>query len=253
MMVRSSSVTGCISSVRRRESIGEDGGFRSADGYNVVMNDSLTKPTRARTLPFSVILIAAFAAAFGLWLGSRYFAPASLPKPATAVLYPQARPVPDFALTQANGKPLTLADWRGHWTIAYFGYASCPDVCPTTLAAFKQVWAQLGKRGALDKMRFDFISVDPARDKPDVLAKYVAFFNPDFIAATGSDDELTKLTRALGLLYTRTPTGNGDEQVDHSASAVIIDPQGRLVGMFRPPFAPQAVADDLVLLASSGG
>lgn len=225
--------------------------LRTGRRYNAPMTDSSSNrnAARPRTLSFPVILIAALAAALGFWLSSHYFTAPAAPKLATAVLYPQAREIPDFHLTQANGQALTLADWRGHWTIAYFGYANCPDVCPTTLAAFKQVWLQLAKHGSLAKLRFDFISVDPARDKPDVLAKYVAFFNPDFIAATGTDDELTKLTRALGLLYTRTPTANGDEQVDHSASAVIVDPQGRLVGMFRPPFAPEAVANDLALLA----
>jgi protein SCO1 len=238
--------------MRNRESIGESRRLRITDGYNAVMNDSSTQPPRTRTLPFSVILIAAFAAAFGLWLGTRYFATPSAPRLATAVLYPQPRPLPEFSLTQSNGKPLTLADWRGHWTLAYFGYANCPDVCPTTLAEFKQVWMQLNKRGALDQLRFDFVSVDPARDTPDVLSKYVGFFNPDFIAATGSDQELTKLTHALGLLYTRTATANGDEAVDHSASVVIIDPQGQLVGMFRPPFAAEAIAADLAQLTTTG-
>lgn len=213
------------------------------------MNDPATNRPR-RTLPFAAILIAAFAVACGLWLGSRYFAQAPVATPKTAVMYPQPRAIPEFELDQPSGKKLTLADWRGHWTLVYFGYASCPDVCPTTLAAFKQVWAQLAKLGIADRWRFDFISVDPKRDTPDVLRNYVAFFNPDFVAATGSDDELTRLTRSLGLLYSRTPTANGDEQVDHSASVVIVDPEGRLVGMFRPPFAPDAVASDLALFAN---
>ncbi|HEX6833303.1 MAG TPA: SCO family protein [Rudaea sp.] len=215
------------------------------------MNDSNT-PRARPTLPFAPILIAAFAAALGLWFGARWFAAPAPPQLTAAVLYPQPRPVPEFHLAQANGQPLTPADWRGHWTLAYFGYASCPDVCPTTLAAFKNVWAQLEKRGSLAAYRFDFISVDPARDTPETLAKYVAFFRPDFIAATGTDAELTPLTRALGLLYTRSSTGNGDEQVDHSASVVIIDPQGRMAGIFRPPFAPDAIAADLAALAASG-
>ena len=74
------------------------------------------------------------------------------------------------------------------------------------------------------------------RDTPEQLAKYVGYFSKEFVAATGSDEELTQLTRALGLVYAREPTGNGDYTVDHSASAVIIDPNGRQVGLFRPPF-----------------
>jgi len=199
-----------------------------------------------------IILVAALAAGVGLWFGNRQFGQADRPKLANAVLYPQPRELPDFQLTKSDGQAMTLADWRGHWNVAYIGYASCPDVCPTTLSVFKQVWKGLAERGLRDRMRFNFISVDPQRDTPEVLGKYVAFFSPDFVAATGSDEQLTRLTRALGLLYSRSTGPNGEIQVDHSGSAVIVDPQGRLVGMFRPPFAATDVAADLATLAATG-
>jgi protein SCO1/2 len=199
-----------------------------------------------------IILVAALAAGVGLWFGNRQFGPADRPKLANAVLYPHPRELPDFQLAQANGAPLTLADWKGRWDVAYFGYASCPDVCPTTLSVFKQVWKGLAERGLRDRVRINFISVDPQRDTPEALGRYLAFFSPDFVAATGSDEQLTRLTRALGLLYSRSTGPNGEIQVDHSGSAVIVDPQGRLVGMFRPPFAAADVAADLATLVGSG-
>jgi protein SCO1/2 len=198
-----------------------------------------------------LILVAAVAAAVGLWLGSRAFAP-SAPNLAAAVMYPTPRELPDFKLQRADGAALTKADWERRWTVAFFGYTNCPDVCPTTLATFKQVFAKLQADGIADKVRFDFISVDPKRDTPDVLTKYVGYFDKDFVAATGTDEELTKLTRALGLIYSREPTGNGDYAVDHSASAVLIDPAGREVGLFRPPFDAKAIAADLKTLAGGG-
>jgi protein SCO1/2 len=199
-----------------------------------------------------IILVAALAAGAGLWFGNRQFGRADRPRLANAVLYPQPRELPDFQLVQTNGTPLTLADWKGRWNVAYFGYASCPDVCPTTLAVFKQVWKGLDEHGLRDRVRINFISVDPQRDTPEALGKYVAFFSPDFVAATGSDEQLTRLTRALGLLYARSTGPNGEVQVDHSGSAVIVDPQGRLIGMFRPPFAAADVAADLTTLAGTG-
>lgn len=211
-----------------------------------------TPASAPRAFPIWLILVAALAAGSGLWLGSRLLATAPAPKLDNAVLYPQPRAVPEFRLTQANGTPLTLQDWRGHWTVAYFGYASCPDVCPTTLAAFKQAWQDLARRQLSARVQIDFISVDPERDTPDVLGKYVAFFSPDFVAATGSDDELTRLTRALGLLYSRSKDANGKVEVDHSGSAVIIDPQARLVGVFRPPFTGAVLAADLAALIGHG-
>jgi len=199
-----------------------------------------------------LILIAALAAGLGLWLGGRQFGGVAAPPMTSAILYPQPRAAPAFELTQANGKPLTDADWQRRWNLVYFGYASCPDVCPTALAAFKQVWKELGDRHLQDRARIYFISVDPQRDTPALLQSYAAFFSPDFIAATGSDEQLTKLTRALGLLYSRTTKADGTIEVDHSGSAVIIDPHGQLVGIFRPPFAPKAISADLAALIASG-
>jgi protein SCO1/2 len=205
-----------------------------------------------RVSPTVLILIAAVAAALGLWLGSRAFAPSSAPQLAAAVLYPAPRELPDFSLTRSDGGTLTQDDWKGRWTVVFFGFTHCPDVCPTTLATFKQVWATLREAGIGQKVAFDFISVDPERDTPAQLAQYVGYFSKDFVAATGSDAELTKLTRALGLVYAREPSANGDYTVDHSASAVIIDPAGRQTGLFRPPFDAAKIAADLKTLAASG-
>lgn len=199
-----------------------------------------------------LILIAAVAAAAGLWAGARWSvlqAPA-LPEMASVVRYPLPRALPEFHLARTDGKPLARADWNGRWTIAFFGYTHCPDVCPTTLAKFKQVW-QLLDADVRERLRFDFISVDPARDTPEQLARYVAFFNPEFVAATGSDAELTRLTRALGLVYARGEPKDGTYEVDHSASAVLIDPHGNQVGLLRPPFDASKIASDLTILARS--
>lgn len=211
--------------------------------------NSLVRPPRL--IPITFIVIAAFAAAIGLWLGQRFLAAPAQPKLQNAVLYPSPRAIPDFHLTQTNGAPLTLDAWRGRWDIVYFGYSSCPDVCPTTLATFKSVWRDLQARGLTDKVRFNFISVDPQRDTPELLGKYVSYFNPDFVAATGSDDELTRLTHSLGLIYSRTTDANGTIEVDHSGSAVIVDPDGKLIGLFRPPFDAPAVVSDMTMLMSS--
>ncbi|MFI4969877.1 MAG: SCO family protein [Lysobacterales bacterium] len=197
-----------------------------------------------------LIVIAAFAAALGLWFGARMLGAPPPPKLENAVLYPAPRALPDFRLTRSDGRALTLADWNGHWTVAFFGYTNCPDVCPTTLATFKQVWKLLDA-STTAKVRFDFVSVDPSRDTPELLARYVGYFNKDFIAATGSDEELTGLTRALGLVYSHEQTDRGDYAVDHSASAVIIDPQGRQIGLFRPPFEAAKIAADLTRLVGA--
>lgn len=200
----------------------------------------------------TVILIAAVAAAIGMWAGSRWLAPStSVPALKTAVMYPSPQTIGDFSLTQANGKPLTQADLRGRWTLAFFGFTHCPDVCPNTLAVFKQVWTELPAEGKAKKLSFDFISVDPERDTPEQLQSYVSYFHKDFVAATGSHEELGKLTRSLGLLYARASGSETNYSVDHSAAVVLIDPQGRRAGLFRPPFEAGAIKADLLTLIDS--
>jgi protein SCO1 len=206
-------------------------------------------PARGRIGTTSLFLIAAVAVAIGLWAGSRWLFPRAEPTLETAVMYPARLAIPDFQLQRASGVPFTAADFKGRWTIAFFGFTHCPDVCPTTLAAFKQVWSKLDAAGRTDRVQFVFISVDPQRDTPAQLASYVSFFNRDFIAATGDDEQLTRLTRALGLVYARVPDESGGYSVDHSASAVIIDPQGRRAGLFRPPFAAEAIGADIIALS----
>ncbi len=220
------------------------GNYNVAGSYNPLMNH--TAPP-SRSLPTLIVLIAALAAGLGLWLGNRQITEPPLLLTA-GVLYPEPREVPDFQLMQANGQPYGKNDWLGHWNVLFFGYTSCPDVCPTTLAAFKQVLAELTKSGISSSFHFDFISVDPERDTPEKLGSYVAFFSPEFRAATGNEDDLNRLTHALGLIYTRTTGPDGAIQVDHSASAVIINPQGELVGLFRPPLTAAPIAADLSTL-----
>lgn len=210
-----------------------------------------THSVRGRIGATTLIMVAAIALALGLWASSHWLSGSTTPDLKTAVMYPTGLAVPDFQLQRTDGKPLHANDLRGHWTIVFFGFTHCPDVCPTTLAAFKQVWGKLAEQGKTDQVQFLFVSVDPQRDTPEQLARYVAFFNQDFVAATGTDEELTRLTRALGILYMRVPGESGDYSIDHSASAVIIDPEGRRAGMFRPPFVPDPVSSDILALINS--
>lgn len=207
-----------------------------------------TRHNSGRVLPTAVILLAAFAAGLGLWLGNQYF---GRHEAATQALtrYPSPRALADFRLERSDGKPLTTADFKGQWNLVFFGFTHCPDICPSTLGVLKQVRATLGQAGAAERVRIHFISVDPQRDKPEVLGRYAGFYDPGFVAATGSDEELTRLTRSMGQLYTRTtPDAAGNYSVDHSASIVLVDPQGQLAGLFRPPLDAAAISGDLLSL-----
>ncbi len=115
----------------------------------------------------------------------------------------------------------------------------------------KQVRAQLAQAGLADRVHVHFVSVDPQRDQPETLGRYAAFYDPAFIASTGSDEQLMRLTRSLGVMYTREPAKDGQYTVDHSASVALIDPQARLVGLFRPPLDANAIGTDLKTLVNA--
>lgn len=177
----------------------------------------------------------------------------SSPKPPElqqATLLPSAKPIAAFNLTDQKGEPFTGEDLKGHWTFAFFGYTHCPDVCPTSLGMLAQVMRKLEKTTPPDEMpRGLFVSIDPKRDTPEALAKYVAYFDPDFIAATGDPSQIHKLAQQLGVLYLRQAgDSDGDYLFDHSAAVILFDPEGRYHALFNVPHDPNKIASDFVLI-----
>ncbi len=161
------------------------------------------------------------------------------------MLWPEPKVVQPFSLVDHRGEPFTLEQLKGRWSFLFFGYTNCPDVCPTILSMLDKVAQELGKEPASDRdVQFVFVSVDPVRDTPEVLRKYVGNFNPDFIGVTGAHDSLTPLTRQLGI-YAKPEPADAHEHysVDHGTPVLLIDPAGRLLGVFQSPRGPLDVAE----------
>ena len=122
----------------------------------------------------------------------------------------------------------------GQWTFLNFGYTHCPDICPTTLAMLKNMDERLqSSKSAAHQIAF--VSVDPERDTPQRLAEYMKYFDASFLGVTGNDDELKRLTQPLGILYAKVITENSamGYVMDHSASIILVDPQGRYHALFQ--------------------
>ena len=133
----------------------------------------------------------------------------------------------DFALTDANGKPRTLRDFRGKAVIVFFGYTHCPDVCPTTLAELAETMKRLGPDA--DRVQVLFVTVDPERDTPALLAQYVPFFDKRFLGLYGTPDQLAATAREFKVVYQKQPGPTpGTYSMDHSAGTYLYDPEGRL-------------------------
>lgn len=169
-----------------------------------------------------------------------------------AQLFPTPRALNDFQMETAAGDPFTLADLEGRWSLMFFGFTNCPDVCPDTLAMLAQSMEQLRLMRRETLPQVVFVSVDPDRDHGELLADYVSWFDPEFVAVTGGEEQLQALTRQLGIVYWReTPDEQtGFYNVDHSAAVLIIDPQGRLHGRFGHPLVPEDVVADLFRISS---
>ena len=164
------------------------------------------------------------------------------------VLLPEARDLGPFSLTDMDGKPFDLPRLQGKWSFVFFGYTHCPDICPTTLSTLKGTAKQLQQsQGNYKDTQFVFISVDPKRDSLAHLKQYVNYFHPDFLAATGDKAQIDALARQLGAIYMFDgDTSSDDYIVNHSASVVLIDPQGRWVGRFNPPHRAAGIAENFL-------
>jgi protein SCO1/2 len=152
----------------------------------------------------------------------------------------------DLALRDPSGKPRSLADFRGKVVVVAFGYTHCPDVCPMTLANLANARRKLGKQG--DEVQVLFVSVDPKRDTPDLLGRYVTAFDPTFIGLGGDPADVQRTIKDFRLYVEERPLGNGDYSVDHSAQIFAYDRKGQLRLVMPQTATPDALASDLRVL-----
>lgn len=132
----------------------------------------------------------------------------------------------ELSLTDHNGKPRTLADFRGKVVTVFFGFTHCPDACPTTLAEMAQLVKALGSDG--DRVQVLFVTVDPERDTQQVLKRYVPSFNPAFLGLTGDLEATTRAAKEFKVYVQKQAVKDGSYSVDHSAGTFIFDRDGRL-------------------------
>lgn len=145
--------------------------------------------------------------------------------------FDEPRQISEFVMIDHLGDPVGLSNLKGGWSLLFFGFTTCPDVCPTTLSVLNDAM-----RGLEEPPAVVMVSVDPDRDTPERLAQYVPAFNPDFIGYTGTFEETVKLAEQLNIAFGKVPGDvPGSYLVDHSASLVLIDPGGRYAGFIKAP------------------
>ncbi len=197
----------------------------------------------SKKIPIGTIVIFGF---FLLVMAATYMLtkPPERPAELEGVLRPDFRLLQPFKLTDHNNTVFNEKRLQGKWSFVFFGYTSCPDVCPATLYVLNSVHGLLvDETGKIpDDMQVIFISVDPARDTTEKLADYVTYFNKNFIGTTADKTEIEKLARHFGAGYIfEEETSAGVYNVSHTSAIFLIDPYGRLVAAFSQPHQPATI------------
>jgi protein SCO1/2 len=165
----------------------------------------------------------------------------SRPVLASGTWLPDAKPMAEFHLIDSQGRPFTRTSLLGHPTLVYFGFTHCPDECPDTLAAL----ARVKKQAQVPGLQVLFVTVDPERDTPSVLAGYLRHFDPSFLGLTGDPTEIGRVAASLGIGINRINLPGGDYDFDHTMAVLLFDSGAREVGVFTPPFDVRKLAQSL--------
>lgn len=205
-------------------------------------NPRMSEPRPSATARSNALLVVVAFLALGA--GLIYAAWRAGQKPEIpALLWPDPPVVGEFRLDAAGGGDFGPEALEGHWTLMFFGFMHCPDVCPTTLSVLKQVTALLHDTEPFaSRGQVVFISLDPERDTPEALREYVQHFNPDYKAATATEAALNQLTGPIGVIHTRVALPDGDYSIDHTGSIFLIDPERRVLGLFSLPHVATEIA-----------
>ena len=203
--------------------------------------------TTKRRLLGGVLGLVSLAAAIIGWQASRQTA-LRAPAEIEDFVYWQAKDLAAFSLAGAGGRSIAIADLKGRWSFVFFGYTHCPDICPTTMSVLAQAFRLLETDPDIAaELQGLFVSVDPARDSPESLKDYVAFFDPRIVGVTGGAEQLGAFARQFGALYTIHAPQSGkaadDYLVTHNSTIFLVDPRARLHGRLPPPHDPHQIAE----------
>lgn len=168
--------------------------------------------------------------------------------PLTATLLPAGNELPDFSLLDQHGGTVGRSVFEGQWDVVFFGFTNCPDICPATMTVLGQARRELEAREQDPLPRIVLVSVDPERDTPEAMARYVAYFGDGNLGLTGELAEIRKLTDALGIFFQKAGADGEAYGVDHSTVVLVIDPGGRLKALFSAPHDVASIVHDLPLI-----
>ncbi len=196
-----------------------------------------------------IAIVAVVAIGTGAWLSSLLTTTPAEPR--TATVLPGASALPEFALLDQNGEPFGRDAFEGHWSLVFFGFTHCPDICPLTLQTLANAQQQLAAVGADPLPRIVLVSVDPERDTPEIMRDYVGYFGSGHTGVTGELDELRKLTSSLGIFFAKSGIEGDSYSVDHSSVVLLLNPEGRRHALFSAPHEVDNFVHDLPIIMAA--
>lgn len=203
---------------------------------------------------FLFILIAIVAIGSGLVVQNAKRPPAELPEFKKTILLPTTKELGEVNFSDHNGNDFGLSQLQGKWSILFFGFTNCPDVCPTTMQTLKQVKQDVSRAGAWGSFQVVMVSVDPERDTSERLKSYVPFFDPEFIGIRASVEHTAAFAKNVGILFFKSKQfDNGGYDVDHGAAIILINPEGQYAGVMTAPHIQADISADLIKLAEYAG
>ena len=209
--------------------------------------------SQANTSKPLFIIVAIAAIAIGIFVQSGSKAPSAPIDLVKGILLPNTKPLGDVAFTDHNGQAFGTKELLGKWSVLFFGFTNCPDICPTTMHTMKQVKEKVSEAGQWHNFQIVMVSVDPERDSSERLKDYVPYFDPEFIGLSASVEHTSEFAKNLGILFIKDePAEDGNYDVDHGAALILINPQGQYSGLFSGPHKVDEISQDLITLAKSG-
>jgi protein SCO1/2 len=166
--------------------------------------------------------------------------------PKNATELPEPRALADVRFVDKTGAPARLSDFKGNYTLLFFGFTNCPDVCPLTLSLLAQVRADIASRAPRLTPRILFVSVDPSRDTPERITAYLNGFDAEFAGVTASDAELAPLLAMLGVAVEKHEHGGANYNVVHNSAIYVLDANAQWIAVTTGPHDPQVVASDFL-------
>lgn len=187
----------------------------------------------------------AIALSAGIFIAARLQTPAEL---RSAFILPAPTPLPEFTLQDQAGNAVTRDTFRDRWDLVFFGFTHCPDICPATLQVLSAARKEMQASGQPLLPRIVLVSVDPERDTPELMGKYVDYFGDNNLGISGSIEETRKLTSALGIYFEKQAVDDDNYSVDHSAAVLVVNPDAEFHALFSGSHIVENYVHDMPLI-----